>query len=179
MRHPNVLILCLLVAFPASAQIYQWKDAQGRTHYSDTPPPTEPVKTLQAKPRAPIVPNEETPPAAEAGAETQAGEAAAEEKKPAEGKAEAAKPQTAAEKDAEFRKRRAAEAEAADKAAKERQRAEDMRRSCDQARGQLAALQNSRRVTRYNASGEREFLDDSARAAELERTQKYIADNCK
>lgn len=31
--------LCLVVALPASAaKVYQWKDAQGVTHYSDSPP---------------------------------------------------------------------------------------------------------------------------------------------
>jgi hypothetical protein len=31
--------LCLVVALPASAaKVYQWKDAQGVTHYADAPP---------------------------------------------------------------------------------------------------------------------------------------------
>lgn len=33
------LACCLAVALPASAQVYQWKDASGRTVISDTPPP--------------------------------------------------------------------------------------------------------------------------------------------
>jgi glutaredoxin len=34
----HLLLLALLLAFPASAGVYKWTDAQGHTHYSDTPP---------------------------------------------------------------------------------------------------------------------------------------------
>ncbi len=48
MRLSHCLILSALLASPlASAQsMYQWKDAQGVTHYSDVPPPKS---TLQGK----------------------------------------------------------------------------------------------------------------------------------
>lgn len=37
--------LCLVLAAPAFAQkVYQWKDAQGVTHYSDSPPPDQVIK---------------------------------------------------------------------------------------------------------------------------------------
>ena len=37
---PVALILALLAALPALAgEVYTWKDAQGVTHYSDSPPP--------------------------------------------------------------------------------------------------------------------------------------------
>ncbi|WP_242691335.1 DUF4124 domain-containing protein [Lysobacter enzymogenes] len=35
-------VLAVLAAFPAAAtDLYQWKDAQGVTHYSDSPPPAQ------------------------------------------------------------------------------------------------------------------------------------------
>lgn len=185
MRRLSVLIVSLLATLPAAAQIYQWKDAQGRTHYSDTPPPGASVKTLQPKPRAPVVANEDaTRPAdgqgaAAAGAEAPASEPTAAQGKAADGKTEPAKPKTYAEKDAEFRQRRAAAAEAAEKADKERQRGEELRRRCDEARGQLAGLESGQRMVRYTSSGEREVLDDAGRTAALERTRKFIADNCR
>ncbi len=37
---PLLCLLCLLWQGGAAAQIYQWKDAQGRTHFSQTPPPS-------------------------------------------------------------------------------------------------------------------------------------------
>ncbi len=37
--NPHLLLLALLLAFPASAGVYKWTDAQGQIHYSDSPPP--------------------------------------------------------------------------------------------------------------------------------------------
>jgi len=44
---PYLIFLGLLIALPASAGVYKWTDAQGRTQYSDTPPPT--AKSTQLK----------------------------------------------------------------------------------------------------------------------------------
>lgn len=43
---PGVIAgLCLVLATPAFAQkVYQWKDAKGVTHYSDSPPPDQAIK---------------------------------------------------------------------------------------------------------------------------------------
>ena len=44
---PLLLLLAAVLAFAASAQVYKWKDAEGRTHFGDRPPPdakTEEVK---------------------------------------------------------------------------------------------------------------------------------------
>jgi cytoskeletal protein RodZ len=40
MRRPSIALVLLLVAPLASAQVYKWTDAQGTTHYSETPPAT-------------------------------------------------------------------------------------------------------------------------------------------
>jgi len=34
----HLLLLASLLAFPASAGVYKWTDAQGHVHYSDSPP---------------------------------------------------------------------------------------------------------------------------------------------
>jgi hypothetical protein len=39
MRRPFLVLALLLVAPLATAQVYKWTDAQGTTHYSETPPP--------------------------------------------------------------------------------------------------------------------------------------------
>ncbi len=44
---PQLILFALLVAGPAFAGVYKWTDAQGKTHYSDTPPPA--AKTTQLK----------------------------------------------------------------------------------------------------------------------------------
>ncbi len=50
-RNPSRLLtglvagLCLAAALPAfAAKVYQWKDAKGVTHYTDTPPPDQAIK---------------------------------------------------------------------------------------------------------------------------------------
>jgi hypothetical protein len=40
MRRLSIALVLLLVAPLATAQVYKWTDAQGTTHYSETPPPT-------------------------------------------------------------------------------------------------------------------------------------------
>lgn len=35
---PRLILLALFLAFPASAGVYKWTDAQGRIHYGDAPP---------------------------------------------------------------------------------------------------------------------------------------------
>ena len=40
-------VIALFVAIAANAQVYEWKDSQGKTHYSDKPPiGTSPVKKI-------------------------------------------------------------------------------------------------------------------------------------
>lgn len=152
-------LAAIALAHPAVAQIYSWKDKDGRVHYSDTPPASGDVKLIGPARRAP-------PPAAE-------GEDSAAPAAP-----EATPQQTLAERELEFRQRRAAAAEAAAKAAEERERAEHRQRVCSESRGQLAALQGGQRMARFNEAGEREFLDDAARSAEIERLQQFLSREC-
>ena len=43
------LTISLLLAWPASAQLYRWVDDQGQVHYSDQPPPANIKKTQRIK----------------------------------------------------------------------------------------------------------------------------------
>ena len=152
----NLLVVLLVCAGQgALAQsIYSWKDASGRVYYSDMPPPDAKVRTLR---QAPLAPSSASKPAAGADA-TQ---------------------QSYAEKDLAFRKRRAEAAEAEDKSSKEKAADEIRQRECTEMRRQLAALESGQRMTRYDASGERVFLDDDERAAATERTRSDIERVCK
>lgn len=167
MIRPSLALLALLTALPVAAQIYSWKDKDGKIHYSDTPPPTGEIKTLQRPSRTPppVQPSEAS------------GDNAATANKPGTA-AEPAKPKTLAERELEFRQRRAAEAEAQAKAEKEAAEAADRQRACEQARNQLAALNSGQRVSRFNAAGERVVLDDAARNAEIAQTQRMIDQAC-
>lgn len=47
---------CLLAAGGAAAQAYKWTDAQGKVHFSDTPPPDRKAATVSIKPQMPADP---------------------------------------------------------------------------------------------------------------------------
>jgi hypothetical protein len=151
----TALLLGLGVHLQSGAQqLYRWVDENGRVQYSDRPPPagTRAEKELKRKPGA-------QPPAA-ASSEPQA-------------------PKSYAEQEAEFRKRQVEKSEQEAKQRQEQQAAAERKRQCDDARSYLASLQSGSRVAQYNAQGEREYLDDKARAQEIARAQKSIAAVCK
>ncbi|MCL2590781.1 MAG: DUF4124 domain-containing protein [Betaproteobacteria bacterium] len=168
-------ILGLAVALSASAQIYQWKDKDGTTHFSDTPPPNQPNVQVQMFKRA-QPPATDTEPALDE-PEAESGKGNAELEKPT-AVVSALKKSQAAYRDEEFRKRRAAAAEAREKAEKNAARAAQDEQSCQRARAQHVALNNGQRISRFTESGERKFLDDEERAAETERTKKLIEAFC-
>lgn len=151
MFKPCTLILALFLALPAAAQIYEWRDAEGRLNYSDQPPHGVEAKLIRPG-RTPSSPADED--------------------------TEETRPPSLAERELEFRERRAEEAEARARAEQESRQAAERERMCTQARNQLAALQSGQRVSRFNQRGEREYLDDVERAAEITRAQDFIRSNC-
>lgn len=167
MRAVAILLLTLPATLTLAGEIYTWRDSSGRVHYSDTPPASGPqARTL----RGAVV---EVPanPAAAAGQSGGAGQTQA-----------GAKPggaKSIQEQDLEFRKRRAQAAEEQAKKDKELAIAEDKRRNCEEAKSRLAALESGQRIARFNAQGEREFLEDDQRAAEIDRARKTVSDWCK
>lgn len=79
----------------------------------------------------------------------------------------------------QFEKRRE-ERQAADaKAAKEKAERERAAEHCTKARNRLAALQSGQRIVRFNAQGEREYMDDAGREKEIADSQKAVSDWCK
>jgi hypothetical protein len=170
----------LLGAASAQAQ-WKWRDASGRITVSDRPPPREvPEKDILSRPqnlpvRGPAVVATAATPAAAGGtapAATPGGAAA-----PAAPAASA--PPTALEREVQAR-RRAAEAEQAAKAKADEERAAARRaENCRMARSQLAGLESGQRIARVNDKGEREVLDDQARAQETARAREVIASECR
>lgn len=143
--------VCLTLS-PAYSQVYQWKDANGRTVVSDTPPPGN-VKPQKS-----------------AGGGASAGSTPA---------ASAATTKTTAEKDMDFKKRQLESKEKADKAAKEQAAAADNKENCERARTSLAALESGQRIAITDAKGERSFMEDTQRQQELERARKSVTEFCK
>jgi len=154
MLHKLPAVVLALVATAASGQeIYSWKDAGGRVHYSDMPPAEAKVRTLR---QAPLAPDKAAPPA---------------DGRPA--------PASMAEKELAFKKRRASAAEAEEKANTERAAVDARQKECSEARAQLLAMQDGQRVARFAENGERVVLDDAEHEAEIDRLSKYVARNCK
>jgi hypothetical protein len=160
----TVVALCAVLgatlALPAAAQ-WKWRDSTGHTQYSDTPPPPSvPEKDILQRPSAPA-PVSRAPVAASA-----ASDAAAPAPKTVDSELEA--------------KRKKADQDAAD-----RKKAEDAKlaaaraENCANAKAQMRTLDSGMRIARVNEKGEREFLDDKARAAETERTRAAMTSDCK
>jgi hypothetical protein len=87
-------------------------------------------------------------------------------------------PKTVAEREMEFRKRQQERADSDKKAAEEQTKSATKTAECDRARGYMKSLEEGVRITRTDASGNREFLDDAQRAAEADRTRKIIQSTC-
>jgi hypothetical protein len=153
MKKLLVFIAAAALSSGAAAQAYKWKDANGHTRYGDTPPPgvdATPIRGPAARPAAP-----------------------APETKKADDKADRPLSPEAA-----FQKRQQEREEAEQKAAKERAQADQKRASCEAAQGQLRNLESGVRMSTVNAAGERVFMDDEARAREMQRAQKAVSDFC-
>jgi hypothetical protein len=163
------ICLCGVLPLVAHAQ-WRWTDKDGRTVFSDTPPPADiPEKSIQQHGRLP--PPRQAPPAA-----TGTPDAAAAPVAGATPPAPAAKP--AADKELEEKVRKAEEAEKAQKEAEARKVAQAKAENCSRARQSKATYDSGMRVARVNAQGEREILDDAARAREAQRIQQVIDSDC-
>ncbi|MDQ3188181.1 MAG: DUF4124 domain-containing protein, partial [Pseudomonadota bacterium] len=78
----------------------------------------------------------------------------------------------------DFRKRQQERADGEKKAAEEQTKSATKTAECDRARGYMKSLDDGVRITRTDASGNREFLNDEQRAAEADRTRKIIQGAC-
>jgi hypothetical protein len=171
---PFVACLLAIAVSGAHAQsLWKWRDASGQLHISDTaPPPGTPAKNIISSPagvsQAPTslttatsstsstTTTVATPPAA-------AGSSAAD--------TELEKRKKAAEKDK-------ADKDKADRAAIAQKNEAIRKDNCTRAQSAAAGLQSGVRIAKIGANGEREFLDDAGRAAELQHAQDVMASNC-
>lgn len=165
----------ILLPSAAQAEIYKWKDSNGVTRYSDTPPPSN-VKQLpvggKKPPAAPAAGTNQSTGAAPQGkveqgsAEQKKPEQPAKEVKPAQGRDEAAiKRQEAAE--AEKKKVQQQEAEA-----KARQE------NCDNAKKRLATYTLGGRIYDVDEKGERVYKSDADIAKGLEEAKQDVEKYC-
>jgi type IV secretory pathway VirB10-like protein len=166
MKLLRVTLIGLACALPVlSLAEWQWIDKDGHKVYSDQSPPADiPAKNILKQPG---VKNRADAPAEPAAAASQVARPAAPAPK-VSGK----------DKELEEKKKKTEAAEAEKKKAEEDERAKLRADNCTRAKGAKASFDSGVRVTRTNEKGEREFLDDAARAAETKRLQGIIATDC-
>ncbi|MFZ3118409.1 MAG: DUF4124 domain-containing protein [Variovorax sp.] len=174
MNFVRLLMLWGVCVLPlaASAQ-WQWVDKDGKKVFSDQAPPTDvPEKNIVRRPGS----SSARPTLAPAPAEP--APADSEPARPPAGAASAARP-TGVDKELEEKARKAEEAEKAKQAAQAQKVAKAKADNCNRARQGKATFDSGIRVARLNAQGEREVMDDKARAAEQQRLQSIIDSDCK
>jgi hypothetical protein len=169
---PFVACLLAIAATAAHAQsMWKWRDASGQLHISDTaPPPGTPAKNIISSPvggmPAPVISTTSTSTTTTSTTATTPAAAAA------------STPESDLDKKKKAADKEKADKEKADRAALEQKNAAIRKDNCTRATNAAAGIQAGNRLTTTNAKGEREFLDDAGRAAELKRTQEIIASNC-
>lgn len=144
-----VLIALSLLGLNAHAALNKWVDAEGKVHYSDSPPPdvkAQTVRPLSGKGQA------EAPASYSSKSYT--------------------------EREAELKKSSLEKEEASKKKAQQDAAAEARKRNCAAARQHARTLEEGTRVFNYDANGERVYLDDDARTQRLEEARKTISADC-
>jgi len=176
MKFVHWLVLGCVVALPLSASAqWQWVDKNGKKVFSDqAPPPDVHEKNILRRvgpppaARSTANPNVDAPPAEGTPAEATAPAKTAGTPKP-----------TGVDKELE-EKTKKAEAEAKAKEAAEAAKvAKAKADNCALARQGKATVDSGMRIAKVNSQGEREIMDDAARAAEQKRLQTVINSDCK
>jgi hypothetical protein len=155
-----VALGALALGMPSHAQ-WKWRDKDGTITVSDRPPPRD-VADKDILGRPTVTRRVTVPPATPASTASAPFEA----KGPLDRELEA--------------RRRAADQEQAAKSKADEVRLNAQRgENCLRARTQVATLESGQRMARVNAKGEREVLDDKARAEELAQARDAAAANCR
>jgi hypothetical protein len=155
-----------MMAVAASAQ-WQWIDKDGRKVFSDRAPPVEvQEKNILKRPgtRTLVSNTTEVPPTDAATAPQPA----------------VSIPKlSGVDKELEERKKKAQEAELAKRKAEEEKILKAKVENCARAKQAKASFDSGVRIAHTNDKGEREVMDDAARASEIKRIQSVIDADCK
>jgi hypothetical protein len=164
--HSTLLGLVCVLPAVCSAQ-WQWIDKDGRKVLSDQAPPASiPAKNILKQPGP-------------KGRSVDVVQAAAVPASAASQPATPAPKVSGKDKELEEKKKQAEAAEAEKKKAQEEEVAKARAENCARAKSSKAGFDAGVRISRTNEKGEREILDDVARAAETKRLAEVIARDCK
>lgn len=179
----SVLLLCLVLAPTlASAEIYKWKDKDGKVRYSDIPPPSnikQEFMTGKKVPKptglAPLAEVEGDATVATKQEVTAPGEAKKAEDKQLETGGKEVKPLSKEEAAA----KRAKDAEAKKKANLEKETQKKINNeNCKTAKNNLIIYTNGGRISKLNAQGEREYMSDEEIKQAKNEAQKEVDKFC-
>lgn len=168
-----IVCVSLLVALPglSQAQIYKWKDKDGNTRYSDTPPPSN-VKLQNIGTKKVPTPTGKEP--LSAVTQTAAPQAA----QPVTSKEIIMEAPIKSPEDAAAEQRQVnAEAEKKNKQEKESQ-AKLKAENCMAAKANLASYAQGGRVYKMNDKGEREYMDDNDLKRGADKARGEVAQYC-
>ena len=84
----------------------------------------------------------------------------------------------AAELNKDYQKRQEQQSEAQKKQQQVASDSKQKSENCDAARRNLAALQSGQRIARFDAQGEKSYMDDATRVREESRMQQQVESNC-
>ncbi len=171
-RFRSLLAAVFCLCGSAAYAQWQWIDKDGRTVFSDrAPPPEIAQKSILRQPgNAARVAGASQAPAGPASAASAAS---------ADAQAELPVPKLGTvDKDLQERKKQAQASAAAKEKADAERNAKAKADNCERARASKALMESGIRVSVSKPSGEREIMDDSARAAETKRAQLVIDANC-
>lgn len=177
MKMKKQVLVSLVMAWVCGSAFAQWQwiDKDGRKVFSDrAPSPDVPENSIIKRP-AGAVKNKNAAPATTDTAGAKDVPSAGASPLPA-----ASVPKVSGvDKELEARKKQAADAEAAKVKAEQDRLAKARAENCARVKQAKEAYDSGVRISRTNAAGEREILDDAARATELKRIQGLIDNECK
>lgn len=142
----SLLLGAFIYTTSSSAQIYQWKDENGRTVISDKPPVGSVRQSKKTDATSSSAPTNSA--------------------------------KSIAEQELEFRKRQLDSRERAIKTEKEQTANAEQQDNCLRLRQQLQALESGERIVYRDGSGERHFLEDSAREQEISKLRQVMQNGC-
>lgn len=151
-RYASLMIALLLPAFAFAAQVYEWKDASGKMHYSDRPPPG-----VDAKPTGMTTGKRSAPSSA-----------------PSAPLSVAPKSSQPPETPEQAQEREAQEEQSRQRAEVEQERA----KTCESATRQLKMLESGQRAQTIGPNGEPVVLDDSGRRQAIQRAREVVMKTC-
>lgn len=173
----SLLVLATVAAFFASSGAFAqwgWTDKDGRRIFSDQAPASEvPDKSIFKRPAG----SQAKAKAAEAATDAAAAAAPAGSASAPKANASAAKP-SGKDSELEKKKKEKEAAEAAKQKGEDDKQAAAQADNCARAKKTKSAFDSGIRISTTNDKGEREIMDDSARANETKRLDGIIAADC-